>query len=225
MALRLNMSFRSYFRVAIVEKVMVYSDFTVRKVKQTFGISTIEGGSFFPELEPIVPSQTSLEILLETMPLAVASPSEKAKSELLISPILVEVRKYLKRQVSLFSGQDFTVDASLGLSGVCDFLLSQSTEQLEIEAPVVVLVEAKKADLNTGMGQCMAEMIAAQRFNQSSERSVDTVYGCVSSGILWRFLKLEDQQVTIDLKDYGIDPIGPLMAKLVWMLRLNSSAA
>jgi hypothetical protein len=134
------------------------------------------------------------------------------------------VRKYLKRQVSLFSGQDFTVDASLGLSGVCDFLLSQSTEQLEIEAPVVVLVEAKKADLNTGMGQCMAEMIAAQRFNQSSERSVGTVYGCVSSGILWRFLKLEDQQVTIDLKDYGIDPIGPLMAKLVWMLRLNSSA-
>jgi hypothetical protein len=97
-------------------------------------------------------------------------------------------------------------------------------QNLNIEAPVVVLVEAKKADLNTGMGQCMAEMVAAQRFNQSSERSVDTVYGCVSSGILWRFLKLSDQQVTIDLKDYGIDPIGPLMAKLVWMLRLNSSA-
>ncbi len=198
---------------------MAYSDFTVRKVKQAFGITTIEGPSFFPELEPIAPSQTLLEVLLETIPLAVASPSEKAKSELLISPILVEVRKYLKRQVSLFSGQDFTVDASLGLSGVCDFLLSQSIEQLEIEAPVVVLVEAKKADLNTGMGQCMAEMIAAQRFNQASEQSVETVYGCVSSGILWRFLKLEGQQVTIDLKDYGIDPIGPLIAKLVWMLR------
>ncbi len=198
---------------------MAYSDFTVRKVKQTFGITTIEGPSFFPQLEPIVPSQTLIEILLETIPLAVASPSEKAKSELLISPILVEVRKYLNRQVSLFSGQDFTVDASLGLSGICDFLFSQSTEQLEIEAPVVILVEAKKADLNTGMGQCMAEMIAAQRFNQLAEQSVEVIYGGVSSGILWRFLKLEEQTVTIDLKDYGIDPIGPLLAKLVWMLK------
>jgi hypothetical protein len=198
---------------------MAYSDFTVRKVKQAFGITTIEGPSFFPELEPIVPSQTLIEIFLETIPLAVASPSEKAKSELLISPILVEVRKYLNRQVSLFSGQDFTVDASLGLSGICAFLFSQSTEQLEIEAPVLVLVEAKKADLNTGMGQCMAEMIAVQRFNQFSEQSVGVIYGCVSSGILWRFLKLEEQTVTIDLKDYGIDPIGPLLAKLVWMLK------
>jgi hypothetical protein len=198
---------------------MPYSDFTVRKVKQAFNITTIEDSSIFPALEPIVPSQTLVDILLETLPLAVASPSEKAKSELLISPILVEVRRYLKRQVSLFSGQDFTVDASLGLSGVCDFLLSQSAEQLEIEAPVVVMVEAKKADLNTGMGQCMAEMVAAQRFNQAAEQPVETVYGCVSSGILWRFLKLEQQQMTIDLKDYGLDPIGNLLAKLVWMLR------
>ena len=40
---------------------MAYSDFTVRKVKQTFGITTIEGPSFFPELEPIVPSQTLIK--------------------------------------------------------------------------------------------------------------------------------------------------------------------
>jgi hypothetical protein len=72
-----------------------------------------------------VPSSTLLEILDETLPLAVASPSEKAKSELLISPILVEVRKYLQRRVSLFSGQDFPVDASVGLVGICDFLISR----------------------------------------------------------------------------------------------------
>ena len=57
---------------------MAYSDFTVRKVKQAFGITTIEGPSFFPELEPIIPSQTLIEILLETIPLAVASPSERS---------------------------------------------------------------------------------------------------------------------------------------------------
>ncbi len=104
---------------------MAYSDFTVRKVKQTFGITTIEGGSFFPEIEPIAPGAMLTEFLKETLPLAVALQSEKAKSELLISPILVEVRKILKREVSFFSGQEFTVDAAIGLSGICDFLMSR----------------------------------------------------------------------------------------------------
>ena len=129
----------------------------------------------------------------------------------------VEVRRYLKRQVSLFSGQDFTVDAAVGLSGVCDFLMSRSIEQLEIESPVVVLVEAEKADINSGMGQCMAKMVAAQRFNQQAGESAKPVYGYVSSGLLWRFLKLEGNQITVDLKDYSLEPLGDLLGKLVWM--------
>ncbi|MBR8840324.1 MAG: hypothetical protein DSM106950_41630 [Stigonema ocellatum SAG 48.90 = DSM 106950] len=92
-------------------RLMAYSDFTVGKVKQAFGIQTIEGSTFFPMISPVAPTSTLLEVLEENLPLAVALPSEKAKSELLISPILVEVRKLLKRQVSLFSGQDFTVNA------------------------------------------------------------------------------------------------------------------
>ncbi len=186
---------------------MAYSDFTVGKVKQTFGIQTIEGKPFFPAIVPVEPTSTLVEVLEETVPLAVALPSEKAKSELLISPILVEVRKHLKREVSLFSGQDFTVDASVGLSGICDFLISRSSEQLEIESPVVILVEAKNADINSGMGQCMAEMVAAQKFNQNAGESPKPIYGCVSSGFLWRFFKLETNQMTVDMKDYSLEPI------------------
>ncbi|MBO3457166.1 hypothetical protein G7B40_029255 [Aetokthonos hydrillicola Thurmond2011] len=196
---------------------MAYSDFTVGKVKQTFGIETIEGTSFFPAISPAAPTSTLLEVLEENLPLAAALPSEKAKSELLISPILVEVRKLLKRQVSLFSGQDFTVNVEVGLSGICDFLISRSPEQLEIESPVVVLVEAKKADINSGMGQCMAEMVAAQQFNQREGEEPKPVYGCVSSGLLWRFLKLEYNQITVDLKDYSLEPISDLLGKLIWM--------
>ena len=196
---------------------MAYSDFTVRKVKQTFGITTIEGGSFFPTIEPIVPGAMLTEFLEETLPLAVALQSEKAKSELLISPILVEVRKILKREVSFFSGQEFTVDAAIGLSGIYAFLMSRSREQFEVEAPVVVLVEAKKADLNVGMGQCMAEMIAAQRFNLEAGQAPMPIYGCITSGMLWRFLKLEGQDITIDLEDYALKPIARLLGILVWM--------
>ncbi len=198
---------------------MSYSDFTVGKVKQTFGIQTIEGKPFFPTIVPIEPTSTLLEVLEETLPLAVALPSEKAKSELLISPILVEVRKHLKRQISLFSGQEFTVDASVGLSGICDFLISRSIEQLEIESPVIVLVEAKKADINSGMGQCMAEMVAAQKFNQNAGEQPSPIYGCVTSGLLWRFLKLETNQMTVDMKDYSLEPVADLIGKLVWMCR------
>jgi hypothetical protein len=196
---------------------MSYSDFTVGKVKQAFGLQTIEGLSFFPTIEPVEPSSTLVEVLAETLPLAVALPSEKAKSELLISPILVEVRRQLNRQVSLFSGQDFTVDAAVGLSGICDFLISRSVEQFEIESPVVILVEAKKADINSGMGQCMAEMVAAQRFNAAAGEVPKPVYGCVSSGLLWRFLKLETNQLTVDMRDYSLEPIADLLGKLIWM--------
>jgi hypothetical protein len=196
---------------------VAYSDFTVRKVKQAFGITTIEGSSFFPALQAIVTSPMLTEFLEETLPLAVALPSEKAKSELLISPILVEVRKILKHEVSFFSGQEFTVDVELGLVGTCDFLMSRSREQFEVEAPVVVIVEAKKADLNVGMGQCMAEMVAAQRFNLESGLAPMPIYGCVSSGMLWRFLKLENQDITIDLEDYPLKPIDRLLSILVWM--------
>jgi hypothetical protein len=196
---------------------MAYSDFSVGKVKRAFAIQTIEGKSFFPTITPVEPSATLVAVLDETLPLAVALPSEKAKSELLISPILVEVRRHLKRQVSLFSGQDFTVDAALGLSGICDFLISRSTEQLEIESPVVVLVEAKKADINSGMGQCMAEMVAAQRFNEQAGEHPKPVYGCVSSGLLWRFLQLDDRQMSVDMRDYSLEPIADLLGKLVWM--------
>jgi hypothetical protein len=138
---------------------------------------------------------------------------------------LLEVRRHLAHQISLFSGEEFTVDAAMvfdrpkviGLSGVCDFLISQSAEQLEIEAPVIIIVEAKKADLNVGMGQCMAEMIAAQRFNLEAGREPAPVYGCISSGTLWRFLRLTDQQVEIDVENYLLTPIDRLLGRLIWM--------
>jgi hypothetical protein len=138
---------------------MSYSEFTLRKVKQAFGLNTIEGKRFLPEINPIAPSITLAAFLEETLPLAIATGSEKARSELIISPVLVEVRKILQRQVSSSLVQSLLSNPASGLNGVCDFLITRSPEQLEIEAPAVVIVEAKKADLNIGIGQCIAEMV------------------------------------------------------------------
>jgi hypothetical protein len=197
---------------------MAYIDFkTIGSVKTAFGLTTIEDVQFLPQVAPVAPSAILTAVLAENLPLATASGSEKARSELIISPVLVEVRRQLDRKIGLFSGEDFTVDAEAKLSGRCDFLISRSTEQLEIEAPVVVLIEAKQADLKLGLGQCMAEMVAAQRFNQAKEKPLPVIYGCVSSGILWRFLKLEGTVVTIDLTDYAITPVDRILGYLTWM--------
>lgn len=198
---------------------MAYSDFSIRKAKQSFNLTLIERGSFFPPIEPVVANPYLVEFLQESLPLAIAMGSEKARSELIISPILFEVRKILDREISFFSGEEFTVDPSVGLNGICDFLISKSPEQLIIEAPAVVIVEAKKENLKGGLGQCMAEMVAAQRFNEANQQPTQVVYGSVTSGNLWTFLKLEKQTVTIDLTDYLVPPVEKLLGILVWMIQ------
>lgn len=197
---------------------MAYSDFTVRRIKQEFGIQTQEGGRFLPPTADVAPSQMLQSILENYVPWAIAVGSGKAKSEMIVAPVLLELKQILHSPVSVFSGRDFTVDASVGLNGICDFLISRSVEQLEIEAPAIVLVEAKRDSLNSGIGQCMAEMIAAQRFNQQNDVDRSTIYGATTSGTAWRFLKLEAQTVTIDLTDYALFPIERLLGMLAWMV-------
>jgi len=201
---------------------MSYSQFTtIGKVKEAFNLTVVEGIRFLPEIEPIAPG-TALQTMLETnLPWAIATSTEKARSEAIINPVLLEVRRILNLQISVFSGEEFNVDVAVGLTGVCDFIISRSPEQLDVEAPVIVMVEAKKGDLKVGLGQCIAEMVAAQRFNEAKGRSISVIYGSVSSGTAWRFLKLEGQIVTIDLTDYPLPPVDKILGFLVWMVREN----
>ena len=199
---------------------MSYGQFkTLASVKDAFGITTLEGVRFLPELPELVPSQMLSDYLKFGMPIATATGSEKVRSELLITPILLEVRQILNQQIGFFSGEDFTVDESVGLNGICDFLLSRSPALIEIEAPVFTLVEAKKADLRLGLGQCAAEMVAAQRFNAMKGQTIAAIYGAVSSGTQWRFMRLVGHELTIDVTDYPLTPVGQLLAYLVWMAR------
>ena len=110
---------------------MAYSDFkTIGSVKTAFGLTTVEDVQFLSQAATVIPSEILVGVLAENLPLATASGSEKARSELIISPVLVEVRRQLDRKIGLFSGEDFTVDVDAKLSGRCDFLISRSPEQL-----------------------------------------------------------------------------------------------
>ncbi len=200
---------------------MSYSQFTIDKVKQDFGLKTIERVRFLPNSVEIIPDSQRLQNILEDLPWAIAVDTEKARSEVIINPVLLEVRRIFNQQISVFSGEEFNVDASIGLNGVCDFLISRSPEQLTIEAPAILIVEAKKSDLKSGIGQCISEMVAAQIFNQAKEKSINTIYGCITSGTQWRFLKLEAQTVTIDLTDYPLPPVEQIVSFLMWMVNVG----
>jgi hypothetical protein len=196
---------------------MAYNNFTLETVKHQFGLNLID--SSFCELLPHVnPQPEFLTIFRQWLPLAQRAKSEKAKSELLVSPILTEVKRLTGEQIQLFSGEEFNVDRERGLNGFCDFLLSRSMAPYVIEAPIVMLVEAKKGELDVGLGQCVAEMFAAQLFNENAGKVTMTMYGCVTSGKLWQFLKLEGKDVTIDTNEYSVTPVERILGIFKWMV-------
>ncbi|MFZ4667060.1 MAG: hypothetical protein ACOYME_11595 [Prochlorotrichaceae cyanobacterium] len=196
---------------------MSYRDFTWAKAKQDFSLTTLEGEPFFLEIPEITSSSLLNETLKRNIPWAIAVGNEKARSEAIINPILLEVKQIFQGKISVFSGEEFNINAALGLNGTCDFLISQSPEQMSLEAPVLVVVEAKKDDLKQGMGQCLAEMVAAQQFNTEKKRSIPIVYGSVTTGTVWRFLKLEEKTVTVDLTDYPVPPVEKVLSILAWI--------
>jgi hypothetical protein len=213
---------------------MPYNNFTVEEVGEKFDL-IFKAKSFVPDLEVVFPSSWLKETLLKTLPLTKMVGSEKARSEFIIAPILVELRDLVKDEISIFSGKEFNVDKELGLNGICDFLISKSSDQLTMNAPILALVEAKKDVLEDGWGQsatqgseetseqsvaaCIAEMVAAKKFNEAKGKPIDYVYGIVTSGSLWHFLQMNENLVFLDPNEYSLSPIEKLIAVLNWMIR------
>ncbi len=198
---------------------MAYRNFTLDTVEDAFQLETHRFIGLFSEAVPVEPSDYLTAGLAKKAPLALAIDTEKAKSELIVADILVELCEHFERRISLFSGVDFNVDAKSELTGVCDFLVSLSPNQFSVKAPIIILVEAKKDSLKDGLGQCVAEMVAAQRFNAEAGNDIPCVYGATTSGMNWLFLKLEGQQLSIDMTAYSIDRCDRLLGILASMVK------
>ena len=183
---------------------MAYSNFTLNTVSTEFQLKKFETLGVFSGIEPVDPSPHLTTALARKVSLAASINTEKARSELIVADVLVELRERFEHRISLFSGIDFSVDPEKGLTGVCDFLISLSPAQLHLEAPVIILVEAKKEDLTVGLGQCAAEMLAAQRFNAEKGNDILRIYGATTSGTDWRFVKLEGESLYVDIEPYQI---------------------
>jgi hypothetical protein len=198
---------------------MAYTDFTLDRLIEQFGLQIQEDSAFLAAFAPLPISPLLRQELEENVPLARDISTEKARSEFIIAPVLVEVRRQCQRRISIFSGVEFTVDSAQGLRGVCDFLLSLSPLQLTMQAPVVSVVEAKNENMKAGMAQCTAEMLAAQKFNTLKGRTLPAVYGAVTTGILWRFLRLQDTTVAVDSSEHAIEQVERIVGILVGMVK------
>lgn len=164
-----------------------YSKFTFSHLDD-MGIQVRVGPFFSANPAPINPSEWLL-ISLKTNP-AFPIGTEKSRSELIVTPILLETQRR-NGNFSIFSGYQFDVDKSLGLKGHCDFLLSQMPGSPNIKAPIIAVVEAKNDNVLEGIPQCVAEMLASRMFNEQRKNQITVIHGIVTSGTEWLFLRLD----------------------------------
>ena len=188
-----------------------YPKFTYDDIK-TLGVRIVQRPLFNGEVIDLAPSlwlKQSLDFNLRR-PMG----TEKAKSELIITPILNELVIRNEERITFFSGYNFDVDKKKGLKGHVDFMLSHETQLPYIEAPTFCIVEAKNDNLDNGIPQCIAEMFAAQLFNQRRSKPQEVIFGTVTSGLAWQFMKLTGNELVLDADIYYLNQLPHLIGIL-----------
>ena len=186
---------------------MAYSNFTLAKLKKDYGL--LQKDIFlFKDIEIVEASQRLKDDLQDAK--EVPMMSEKAKSEYIIAPITRELKRNYPF-ISIFSGYTFNIESDKELSGSPDFLISAKSGIVEPERPIFCLFESKNKEAGEGFAQCAAEMYATKLFNEAKNIFLPFVYGCVTNGSEWSFLKLENNILWIDTDRYYLQNVGEVI--------------
>lgn len=194
---------------------MAYANFTLPALTRQFSLTIEETTDLFPDVPAVTLRPDFQAQLTRIGPLALRVSTEKARSEFLIAPILAELWLLNDQQIGVLSGVEFDVDETQGLNGFCDYIITRSPELIFIRAPILMMVEAKNEDMKKGYAQCIAEMIAAQRFNTQENSHTEKIYGAVTIGEKWKFMELEGSTVRIDSHDYYIEHLSKILGILL----------
>lgn len=197
---------------------MAFSDFTYPDLLPAFGL--VEQGipNLFAQLPPIVPSQLLRDAIAANIPLATTAHSEMARSTWLVGPVLSDLWNRFNGNLNLTAGVDFDADPGVGLNGRCDYLIGRGPQRSVISPPVLLIFEAKWDSIPDGLGQCIAAMVGAQRYNLRHNAPADVLYGCVTTGMLWKFLRLVGHTLTVDLTEYTIQQVDRITGILMHMI-------
>jgi hypothetical protein len=190
---------------------MTYSDFTLESVRRTFGLAIYDRNLFDP-LGSLEPTPLLREALASGVDLAFVS--EKARSEFIVAPVLVACREFFHKKIHIFSGIRLDAEPERGLKGECDFIVAKTASSFALQGPLMVILEAKKNDIEEGFGQCAAQMLGARIYNEKDGKSMPFIYGCVTTGEAWQFLKLENSELILHPERLNLQDID----KILWLL-------
>lgn len=117
--------------------------------------------------------------------------SETAKREFYIAPLLLELLDYAPIEIEV----DYSLNGGENLSGTVDYCLKAADQML--------IIEAKKGDLECGFNQLAVELIALDRAIAAGQT---WLYGAVTIGNVWVFGRLDraSQSLHKDLNVYTI---------------------
>ncbi len=188
---------------------MTYNDFTLESAEAELGV-IVHSGNLFSDLSPISVPNWLQDFLRRGMQLALIS--EKARSEFIVAPILLACRELSGNTLAILSGQRLDVDPVRKLQGECDFIIALSEPVPRLRAPLITIVEAKRNDIESGLGQCIAQMVGAQIYNERAGQSLGFIYGCVTTGEDWQFLRLHETTILIGQQRLYIDNVGRILA-------------
>ncbi len=192
---------------------MSFRDFSFPKVEQDLGLH-VRDADLFPDAHEWPVRDSIAELVREGAQLALANSTEKAKSEFIVAPVLLELRHLAGGKIALFSGVEWEVDPTRGLAGYCDFILTKGGSEHVLRAPFVAIVEAKNDLIRTGLGQCIASMYAARISNERTHERTGPVFGVVTTGAAWKFLRMEGDDVLLDREEHFIDNLPKIMGIL-----------
>ena len=205
----------NYSRYNNKREFMNYNKFSFDRIKRRFNLNEVQK-DLFEGITPVEPS----EWLKETMEITADLPikTEKARTEFILMPILLELRKRTDRMFTIYSGEYFNVEPREGLAGPSDIILSMGAESYSISSPVMSIVQAYKNNLDLGLGKCVAQMIAADIFNEREDNQITTIYGCVTTGEQWLFLRLEGDTIQIHPHRFFLNELTDIIGMFQSML-------
>lgn len=200
---------------------MAFSDFKrISEVQEKFRIK-YTANDFF-KVEEVKPPTQFLEELKFTMGNVNVFASEASRCEAIIFPVLREAYKAYADTYALWIREPIIYDETL--NGTPDYLIATKSElgMTVIGTPLIILVEAKKNDFEHGWGQCLAELVAAQKINDDPDVPV---YGIVSDGERWQFGKLVGDAFTQNRTSFSIDNLPDLFGAINTVFKAASEIA
>ena len=191
-----------------------YRKYTATELKKIFRVEIKNPEDLFKGFTPSGREYNDLQATVMQMSVRLRLSkfdNEATRGSLLVSRILWAASEVYQLGVffepTITYPQDDTFNLPHPLNGSYDGALS--LDEIDLIAPVISVVEVKRSSLSDGLGQCIAEMYTTMRVFQQEK-----VYGIITDGEVWEFLRLENSVISVDNSNYHIRTVADIVDRI-----------